>query len=382
MLRNLTLRINWHEGMLLSQHHFQQNDLRIFQELSTHLALISPFHYGIINMQLDIVDTKVVVHELIAVFPDGEIFRQNNQQLILELPIDNAECTVYVSINSKNRYKNLDNDITKDIQNELDEIQIPRLSLNVALTTEPGAVCIPICKLNHTIEGWERQNYTPPCFFISRDSYIWHSCCQLAQSLREKKIKRILPKLEALIYSEGLTPYNLYLELNNVLGEISNENVSDLNESDLPIISPYNHNDINSSILPLIELINGYLDILNSEYTLIQFKKKERFFYTYLRNMENLYIGLRFDKTITKNEIYEWINSAIIVSDFAIEKVRAKRIKGAERNIIENNRIIPNRDLVLVNVTLDFDYIQIEQNLHIFNPNNSIYPISIFLCVK
>ncbi|MDR0630540.1 MAG: type VI secretion system baseplate subunit TssK, partial [Holosporales bacterium] len=73
----IPLNINWHEGMLLSQHHFQQNDLRNFHVLTSQIRLLSANHFGVRHLRTDKValsDGLYRINELELVFPDGLIF--------------------------------------------------------------------------------------------------------------------------------------------------------------------------------------------------------------------------------------------------------------------------------------------------------------------
>ena len=72
----IPLSINWHEGMLLSQHHFQQNDLRTFQILSFQMDSISHNNYGTKHLVYDknaLNNGIYRIEELEAIFPDGLI---------------------------------------------------------------------------------------------------------------------------------------------------------------------------------------------------------------------------------------------------------------------------------------------------------------------
>ncbi len=76
-------QIQWHEGMLLSPHHFQQSDLRHHQVLIHHMSLVSEFHWGIRSFKLDPIvlpDGLIRITELEAIMPDGLIISYNIAQ--------------------------------------------------------------------------------------------------------------------------------------------------------------------------------------------------------------------------------------------------------------------------------------------------------------
>ena len=46
--------IQWHEGMLLAPQHFQQLGARQERLLHYHVETVSPFHYGVRSLRLDL----------------------------------------------------------------------------------------------------------------------------------------------------------------------------------------------------------------------------------------------------------------------------------------------------------------------------------------
>ena len=76
------------------------------------------------------------------------------------------------------------------------------------------------------------------------------------------------------------------------------------------------------------------------------------------------------------------MKDAIIVSDFALDTVRAKRVQGAIRRLLPNEiviKILPSVGTVLYEIEADPKFIKAEQNLHIFNPGSNIQPSEIIL---
>jgi type VI secretion system protein ImpJ len=423
----IPFNINWHEGMLLSQHHFQQNDLRYEQILAHQIKLLSSIHFGVCHLRIDNVALPngiYRINEIEAIFPDGLILSyfpdDTNKLKPIEVNVkslmkrDQNEATVYLSILKSNsdsspllsnppRFYSLDVGYTKD-DNILDnEVKIPRLFPNAFLSIDEipnSCIGFPLCKIIK-IEGvYHIKNWTPPCFFIAKHFPMWERCRKLALSLREKvtflseKLKNqtgslnaitgteqilkqllmVLPSFEALIYSDQIRPYDLYQELSRTLGIVSVLIPMDI----APIMRPYNHENIDFSIYPLIDMIDHYISIVERGFTTITMDKKERFFYHYITQDDleactdgKIYIGVRAE---LNSDVLSWMDNAIIVSDVAIENVREKRVKGAKRSISSNDmfcKIMPGFGVLLFEITLDNTFIKGEQNLHIFNPGDS-----------
>ena len=155
-------------------------------------------------------------------------------------------------------------------------------------------------------------------------------------------------------------------------------------------MQPYNHTDIDSCLYSVINLIEHYLSSIERGFTVSSFKKKERFFYRYMSvddiesySSGKIYVGIRADNA-SVSDVEIWMNEAIIVSDFALEKVRNKRIKGCKRDILSQDmvsKILPGIGVVLFEIEIDRNFMQAEENLHIFNPGNktTVHPSEITL---
>ena len=415
----IPLSINWHEGMLLSQHHFQQNDSRIFRVSSFQMNSVSRNNYGIIHLEYDknaLNNGVYKIEELEAIFQDGLIIsyypKLQNGLKPIEIILDNCivnnnNILIYLAITkysqelspvvSKNpRFYELETESVKDYNLETNEISIPRLFPNAFLHSEEAlpesCIGFPICLINVSAGIYSVSNWTPPCLYIDKNSKIYNLCIELIKLLKDKltitendfdiqrilfNIKLILPTLEAIIYSNNLKPYDLYIELTRVLGAVSIIKQEEIPQS----VTPYNHNDIDSCILSLIKSIHEYIAYIDKDYTILHFNKRDRFFYKYLTSNDinsfknnKIYIGIKGEKLKTINDIELWLKESIIVSDFALDQVRTKRIQGASRNLLDKNiasKLMPSSGAVLFEIDLDKKYIQEEQNLHIFNPGNS-----------
>ena len=432
--------INWHEGMLLSQHHFQQNDLRNFRVLASQIRLLSSNHFGVRHLRIDTVALSegfYRIQEIEAVFPDGLIFsyfpRGKTGLKPLEVNLNSVmepgqnECTIYLSIAESSddtspilaspaRYYSIDGDLVSDDNIKENTVRIPRLFPNAFLyageTIPELCVGFPLCKIVKSDGVFQIKNWTPPCFFIERHFPLWERCERLAVSIREKavflsekmrhsssesavfdsrrileQIITIMPGFEALVYSNEIRPYELYQELSRVLGAVSVLIPSDI----IPVMQPYNHNDIDSCLYKVINLIEHYISSIERGFSVSSFTKRDRFFYKYvsLEDIEKshdgkLYVGIRAGAEASVSDVDHWMSEAIIVSDSALEKVRNKRIKGCKRNILKQDmvsRILPGVGVTLFEIDIDENFVKGEENLHIFNPGNntSIHPSEVIL---
>jgi len=379
------------------------------------------------------------IKEIEAVFPDGLIFsffpERNKELKSLEIDItafmkeEENEFTIFLVIAESSddvspilgnpaRYYSVEGDYVSDDNIKENTVRIPRLFPNAFLhigeTIPEFCIGFPLCKIIRIDGVFHVKNWTPPCFFIERHFPLWERCEKLTKLIREKavflseklqnstsantafgsrrileQIITIMPGLETLVYSNEIRPYELYQELSEVLGAVSVLIPTDI----IPVMQPYNHNNIDNCLYTVINLIDHYLSVIERGFSVVSFNKKGIFFYRYisldeLEKMTSgcLYIGIRTDVNVDISGIEKWMAESIIVSDSALDSVRTKRVKGANRKLVEQevvSRILPGIGVTLFEVDLDNNFIKGEENLHIFNPGNhtDIYPSEVTLYI-
>ena len=73
-LQSPHLRIQWHEGMLLSPQHFQQESARVDTLLAWQLLSLNSLGWGVKNFEIDanlLANGILRINNLEAIFPDG-----------------------------------------------------------------------------------------------------------------------------------------------------------------------------------------------------------------------------------------------------------------------------------------------------------------------
>lgn len=431
--------IQWHEGMLLSPQHLQQNDLRFEQILHHHMKLIAPYHWGVSHLKLDPIvlpDGLVRVLALQAIMPDGLVidyeatadddsplevdlkpFKTHSPKEELTISLAIAEYIPGASpiIGEKVRYSSKEGRETKDINLNDNVIKIPslvpKLSLHVGEKLPSRTVGFPLVKIVFKDEVFVQTNYMSPCFRIDHHTTLWQLCSEVCQKIREKAVYlcdkwqnqvgtpllqetsnllrplvMILPSLEALLNSHAIQPWALFEKLCEVVGVLTPLRLSQLP----PVLPVYNHNDLLGCFRPVLDVIHQYLHSIEIAFAIFSFAQKERLFYLTLNPVflsEKLYIGIRAPKGMSEAELEEWMSDCMITSDFAVESVRARRITGAARRVLRNEdlfELMSSRGTVVFEVDNDPAYIKAEQNLNIFNPADTPdwRPVEIVLYVR
>lgn len=418
--------IHWTEGMALSQHHFQQSDLRTHQVLAHHLNLISFHHWGIQELRIDpavLPDGVFRVLSAELAMPDGLAFHYDaNSAHPLEIDLNpfkpqssTESLTVQIAVPSRvagvsplrmavPRFDSIDGEQVNDENTDDNPITIrrliPRFVLSVGELPARHAG-FPIARVHFSDNAFALVNYTPPCFQVEPESHLWAVCAEMAGMMRAKALGlcekwqsrvgtsllqetaemlkplvTILPTLESLVSSRCVSPASLYENLVRAAGIISQLHLSQVP----PNFVPYDHNEIDLCILPLLEYICDCIEHLSLEYVIFPFQQHDGVFSfklnpAYLGTAKEIFVGVRARRGMASRLVEEWMKDAIVVSDGAIQKVQSQRVTGAARMLVEGEKlteISPPRETLLFAIQIDPQFIMPAQYLHIFNPSDTL----------
>jgi type VI secretion system protein ImpJ len=429
----LTPQIQWHDGMPLSPHHFQQQDFRSQQVLAHHLRALSKYHYGVSNLQIDAVSLTTGVFRVLKaaiVMPDTLVYNYDSARdsFTLELDLSPFEAQladkadwiqitiaehckgVSPVLGASPRFNSHEGGDVYDENTNDNPISIPRLLPNFLLqfggVIPSKCVGFPIAAVKFEDGVFKLLEYTPPCFLLSEDSPILQRSAVVAKKIREKvhvfsekmhnqvgsnllretadilrPLISVLPILEVVL-SDSVPPYFLYCELVRIAGTIAQLVLFQVPKK----FAPYNHNRIDESIEQILEYIIRNIDRLSVEYTVFPFIKNDKIFSLKLHkayfasNEENkgesskLLVGVKTRAGTTYNQIGEWMLGAVVASDGALAQVKGKRVLGAPRTIVSDERLYklsPPRDITIFSVDVENDYVVRDQYLHIFNQSDT-----------
>jgi type VI secretion system protein ImpJ len=435
---HITPIIQWHEGMMLSPQHFQQNDLRFHQILRHQIETLSYYYWGVHHLKLDPIvlpDGLIRVLELEAVMPDGLIVQYSadkkgslpleidlksykqeiNQPIPVMLALPELLSSASLVQGELPRYVSVEGEETKDSNTADNPLRIPRLLpklfLTIGDTPPPRCVAFPLVKVAFSDEVFVNTNYLAPCFFVEKNTPLWQQLAELVQKIREKatylceKLQNQtgtpmlqetasllrsliggLPGFEVMVHGDPIHPYRLYLKLCDMVGHLAALRLSQVP----PVLPPYQHNDMVSCFSMVLELLNKYIQSIDVSFAAIPFNQKDRLFYLRMENAyleEKLYLGVRAPRGMMEAQVEEWANDAIIACDSAVELVRERRITGAERAILENEDLydlMPSRGVVVFQIKPSPEFVQAGQNLNIFNPADTLErrPLEVTLYVR
>ncbi|MBX9704319.1 MAG: type VI secretion system baseplate subunit TssK [Silvanigrellaceae bacterium] len=394
--------IQWHDGMMLSPQHLQQAFLREERLCQYQFENIFSFSYGVIKFKIDnnaLITGIFRVVELECIMPDRLVVTYNQElDRILEIDLNEyihlfkkQEQYVYLSIPLYKKVNSISNDefarfrpispeLAVDDNTGGEEISIPRLrpriKLNIGEVEPAHYVSLALAKISLAQTSFSIENFWPAFLHTSKEMPAWQKCYDLVHNLRQKikilidrineygeklkqnqkyiliNLKSTVLKFEVLLKSNISHPYFLYLELQLVLGAVSQID----SFMDLPDAIPYNHKDIFSCFNKVINKIYEILEReMPSKYEIILFNNNEINFnvnidYKKISNDE-IIIGFKKSHSISKDKLLNWINSVIICNSKKVDIMQERRVLGFNRSIVDFlPDLEPQKDVILVTI--------------------------------
>lgn len=398
--KDIPQAVCWHEGMLLSPQHFQQNHQYWEGQLTQVLAHLHPYFWGISELAIDhndLLDGTITIRSLSAILPDGLLVNysiKTDQPLVIDASDVSHEAvmlylTVPIQVDGSaserseiQRYSSRDGEAKKDENTGDNEMVItrisPKLSLQLTNTVGKRYISLPLFRVFKPDEGSLQidPSYSPPLLMIKADNFRSESDSNLvgkALQLRvralalniRQKAKQIagvtdkgdslgrnvndrhhryiramvqeLPSLELIADTEESTPYQLYSCLIRVAGSIS-----ELARNHIP---PQFKKYLHIDSLPLIEEVMDYIKVqvssVNLHYSTFSFDHERNGIFSLMVDKEwngrDLIVELRPTKNNGREQITQWLKSCRIASANLHKDLSERRLLGARAETISSN---------------------------------------------
>ncbi len=385
--RRFTLQDNvvWHDGMLLTAEHFQCLSERMEGVAFYHAENRSPFNWGIRSLILDasqIEQGLFVIEALDAVLPDGTIIQHTSDHpLSLKLMPENTkdgELLISLGINPA-QLKGTDKEAFYEHQPEHNPTDAqdadaspvilykPEPSLHQVREAEPLGNRFIIGRVRLRDGAFTLTQYCPPSLRLDSNSFLWEEIDILLSEVRKKawhlrkihnetrptgldqKMERrlVLHALtsglltsEAILKIENSHPYDLYLSLCSMLGQM--DVLRD--EALPPILRPYNHHDIYASFKEVTTHIHLILESLSgSRYNIHQFDKDQNTFRLVMQERwlkQPLILAISSENQDRRMEVVRWMMDCLIGNPQQMQQMKRTRTLGAKRTLA--NHALPN----------------------------------------
>ena len=225
-LSKISEQVHWCEGMLLSQHHFQQTAINLAQSLAHQLQRLCPYYWGILELsvdELELATNKLVINVFHGVMSDGTVIQYRSSgsedsvvfaddtrlaldlnkldvevnkafRVCIAIALESDACASDENTDFK-RYLSVNSGLTadrNDINNKLDIVRlVPYLRLVLEENLSPNYAAFPLIKLEKKVDGtFSRLKYTPPSLSTARHvtgaSTLWAQVESVVASARVK----------------------------------------------------------------------------------------------------------------------------------------------------------------------------------------------------
>ncbi|MDR1982980.1 MAG: type VI secretion system baseplate subunit TssK [Holosporaceae bacterium] len=422
--------VQWHEGMLLLPHHFQQTNNNIQHLFSVFSSLNSTFGFGVYDLKIDtsaLASGMIRILSTRGIFQDGLYFdfdAVHDQPLEKNLTdyftTNSTAVRIYLAIPTRRKGENeLTGDMARyyssEITNICDEntgdnainipILKPRLRLLMEKEVDGRYVSFPIFEAEKSVDGGiVSTNFIPPFIRIDEHSKISEMCRNIAQIIRNKVsyfadrkdnysrtatdesmsslrllIQAGLP-LEALVRVNGIQPFEIYKCLLTVVSNIISINPTQL----IPKLPIYDHNDLFKTFNDLLRYVEDILEHLKQQYDIVHFEKEGSVFKLQMKKEwmtgDEIAIGVLKTFSSSDDEALAWINGVQIASESMLPMIRDKRVLGAERRVLERGEYItqPNGMIILA-VKAKTAYIKSSEKLCLLNSSQNTVPEEVVL---
>ena len=413
--RSIPPAVQWHEGMLLSPQHFQQAARRqeILQSYMTLAA--APHGWGVSRLGIDraaLVGRVFAVTELEAILPDGLVVTHyahldpSAPRLELDLAPFLADprprqIAVHLAVAAHHsgagqdgghqRYRQFEDSEILDENTGDNGISMPRRVplLGLQVTESPQHlpsqrfVSLPLAVLECGAQGPIRIDYEPPRFRLDQESLVFLRASRVCADLRSKAtewgvrlsgalaegqsavasesvttlrmIARGLPRLDALLTTAATHPFDLYLALCDIAGDLSVIG----GEVMLPAFGGYRHVDLLGTFHAVASYIDAALHQLRTPYSSVAFEHPEPGRFTLAMQPDyhrttSLVIGARLGAGQDAASVREWFDTAVIGGAARIAAMRNNAVIGAERHAIGSAAeldLLPPPNMVLFRVS-------------------------------
>lgn len=403
--------VQWHEGMLLLPHHFQQADKRFQGMVHYHMKGAAPYHWGVQSYEIDPVLLAAGLLKLVSyevLFPDGLLavsFSDQDPYPELNLTeyteaLEQGPLLIQLTVSTlhENRFSSVEGNIIPDVNTGENPIQIPQLQPKVALfggaQLPVNTVGVPLVLVEKYSNAYRLAPFVPPTLKVQSETPVHRMAISVAAEIRTKiaylsnrlqsqsgtgvtsesefilrSLNSAVVPFEALLYSQSLHPFSLYLALCSLAGCVSSIYPRHIP----PLFRPYNHNDLLTTFKQVEEYIHQTLKEIQEGYEVVPFERENRFYSLDISNydhLSHLIVGASLPEAMNEDEMKEWVKGCIIATEDLAAQARDRRILGCTRQFIQGDTemgLLPTQGVVMFSVDLDSRMIDFEQKLKVFN---------------
>lgn len=376
--------VQWHEGMLLSPQHFQQEAGRLDSQMAALSLLRSPNAWGVASVQFaeGLLASQVLeIQSLEAILPDGTPVAWPNglsRPLRVDLKpqlalIEQGPCPVYLALSLRRgvpqgersgRFEPLVQPPVEDEVSHAEPLDVPRLAYSLQLLAgelPPSSFsAFQIAAVVSEGGVMKLDEYIPPLLRIDAAAHLFERITALAAQIRSRAhflarlasaqsdparaserlahqhrlhcLVRGLPALEQLTQTPESDPPLAFRTLCGLIAPLS-----ELRPAQLPDPPPgLDHRNPGPGFRALLERLEDAVSEVSQDYREVRFEPTADGFQLKLRpewTHNRLVIGIQGSVLETAAD---WLETAVIGSDALMTDLRARRVLGLRRHRISS----------------------------------------------
>jgi len=381
--------VSWSEGMLLSPHHFQQNDIYWNNLLHRRMVMLQPHAWGVLDMALDPTELskgRVVFQRLRCVMTDGLVIDYPGHFAPAALSLDlsgtdwNQQKQVRVHLRVPVRGKGAASDIgdmqrytiergnlEADENTGKDEIVVdrmrPKLSLAAGDNVAKSYCSVPLLELYGDSRGVHLAPFHPPMLNVGASAFqgetglqrslaalselLWKKYRELlgvrlddrgqprldsessAQVQAARHLVMAMPTFDVMLQSPNTHPADLYLGLSQLVGFVA----ATPGAPPPPVLGAYDHDDCMPGFTRAIAYVCDQLNRLNANFRVLEFQRvgASGFRIQLPRGIDTGKLLIELSPRAGQNAatMSQWLGSARIANEELIYLLVRRRYPGA-----------------------------------------------------
>ena len=388
--------VQWAEGMLLAPQHFQQNQIYYEMQMKTMLQSSRAYYWGLQSLEVDtgaLLAGRVVLRKLQGIMPDGLALSYNAERdKALELDLTGEEESVTEvgkpirvciavpvrtpgSASSRaplRRFESVQGDAVPDENTGEDKMQVhrlrPLLKLRIVDTAQ-RFVQLPILELRRDADGsFKLTDYVPPLLRVTLDPWLEQESLgqQIERVLTKVRQKAImltglvtsgqvrtgsvlenahratierlvsqLPAVEMLLVSGAAHPFDIFLELSRLVGEVASINTNPVPDK----LTRYQHDDLYPALCEAKDYIADTLELIKLNYQRFPFDYNDKGYFSLRLEgdmiSDPLCLAAEVKPGRSVADLLQWLKSCRIASVSEQKKLAKERQKGAKPEFVD-----------------------------------------------
>ncbi|MGB1109893.1 MAG: type VI secretion system baseplate subunit TssK [Gammaproteobacteria bacterium] len=374
--------LQWEEGMMLSPQHFQQNDIYWQQQMAFRMLHSRAYGWGLVKLSLEeslLRQGTIQIKELEAIMPSGSVVQYLGKGEAPSLKVkgheslvsSNDRLMVYLAIPKRmngsasssaelRRYFPVPGGTAVDENTGGTEIQLVRLRTCISLLPADkrsgGYELMPLVEVRRNGPDYALSAYHPPMLRTGAASFLGNlGIANRIEHLVQELVTRAtgqsrdargqylvqaltaaLPALDIMSQSGEVHPFDLYLTLANLMGQVAQLAEAPLNAMN---VVPYDHDNLEPCFKEIEAVVERLVKRVKVGFQTAAFRRMEAGVFEIKLGqqyrVDELYVELRGSN---RRQLELWMRDAHIGATDLHDELSRYRLPGAGRQAVRDDQ--------------------------------------------